>query len=173
MKNYGNKLFSKAIYWNCMNKIKFIFICAIFSVSANAQEPDPAWDRITKEIWPTFKSTPHMIDNCALKIAHNVEIDRYSGWPAYCNNYEKTSVVVNRVAELRGMMSSMNISSEQLKKLVQGVVWIGATDKHVMLSWGRPEDINRTITANMVAEQWVYSGGYIYIENGIVTAIQN
>jgi hypothetical protein len=42
-----------------------------------------------------------------------------------------------------------------------------------MLSWGRPEDVNRTITANKVNEQWVYSGGYIYIENGIVTTIQN
>jgi hypothetical protein len=162
---------------NYINKVKYIFISVVFSVVfsvvANAQEPDPNWDNVAKAIWPTFKSTPHMIDSCALKIAHGIEIDRYSGWPAYCNNYEKTSVVVDRVTELRKIISSMDISSTQLEKLVQGKVWIGATDKHVMLSWGRPEDVNRTITANKVNEQWVYSGGYIYIKNGIVTAIQN
>jgi len=156
-----------------MNKIKFILICVIFPFFANAQEPDPNWDSIAKAIWPTFRSTPHMIDNCALKIAHAVEIDRHSGWPAYCNNYEKTSVVVDRVTELRKMISSMDISPARLEDLAQGKIWVGATDKQAILSWGRPEDVNRTITANKVHEQWVYSGGYIYIENGIVTAMQN
>jgi hypothetical protein len=109
---------------NYMNKVKYIFISVVFSVVANAQEPDPNWDIIAKTIWPAFKSTPHMIDSCALKIAHSIEIDRYSGWPGYCNNYEKTSVVVDRVTELRKIISSMDISSTQLEKLVQGKVWI-------------------------------------------------
>lgn len=41
-------------------------------------------------------------------------------------------------------------------------------------SWGSPEDINRTTTASTVHEQWVYSGNrYIYLDDGIVTAIQD
>lgn len=40
--------------------------------------------------------------------------------------------------------------------------------------WGRPESINRTVTASGKREQWVYgSGRYVYLENGRVTAISS
>lgn len=43
--------------------------------------------------------------------------------------------------------------------------------------WGEPEDVNTTTTVRGTREQWVYSAGkyeraYLYLENGIVTAIQ-
>lgn len=39
--------------------------------------------------------------------------------------------------------------------------------------WGSPNKINKTTTSYGTKEQWVYgSGKYIYLENGIVTAIQ-
>lgn len=41
-------------------------------------------------------------------------------------------------------------------------------------SWGSPSDINRTETAYGVHEQWCYSNNrYIYLDDGIVTAIQS
>lgn len=51
---------------------------------------------------------------------------------------------------------------------------IGMTAEQVLKSiWGEPEDINKTTTASGVTEQWVYSGfRYIYLEDGIVTVIQ-
>jgi len=33
--------------------------------------------------------------------------------------------------------------------------------------------VNRTVTAGHVREQWVYPVGYLYFDNGILTAIQN
>ncbi|KGE16617.1 hypothetical protein [Paenibacillus wynnii] len=40
--------------------------------------------------------------------------------------------------------------------------------------WGKPKDINKTITEYGTSEQWVYSDyRYVYLEDGIVTAIQN
>ena len=40
-------------------------------------------------------------------------------------------------------------------------------------SWGKPSDKNITETVYGVSEQWVYPGyGYIYIDDGYVTAIQ-
>lgn len=40
-------------------------------------------------------------------------------------------------------------------------------------SWGSPNDINKTTTENGVHEQWVYGNGrYIYLDDGVVTAIQ-
>lgn len=51
---------------------------------------------------------------------------------------------------------------------------IGMTSSEVKNStWGSPDKINKTTTAYGVREQWVYGNGkYIYLENGIVTAIQ-
>ena len=51
---------------------------------------------------------------------------------------------------------------------------IGMTAQQVRESqWGEPQDINKTITANSISEQWVYGNGkYIYLENGIVVSIQ-
>ncbi len=51
---------------------------------------------------------------------------------------------------------------------------IGMTASEVEKSnWGIPNKINKTTTAYGTDEQWVYGNGkYIYLENGIVTAIQ-
>ncbi len=51
---------------------------------------------------------------------------------------------------------------------------IGMTAKEVKEStWGTPKEINKTTTVYGVSEQWVYSGyKYIYLDDGIVTAIQ-
>lgn len=51
---------------------------------------------------------------------------------------------------------------------------IGMTAEEVRQStWGEPDDINKTTTKYGVSEQWVYGGGkYIYLDDGVVTAIQ-
>lgn len=54
---------------------------------------------------------------------------------------------------------------------------IGMTAEDVRNStWGEPSDINKTTTKYGVSEQWVYKFGnehhYIYLDDGIVTAIQ-
>jgi hypothetical protein len=52
--------------------------------------------------------------------------------------------------------------------------YIGMTRSELENSrWGKPTDINKTTTALGTSEQWVYSDyRYVYLENGIVTAIQ-
>ena len=41
-------------------------------------------------------------------------------------------------------------------------------------SWGAPNGINTTTTANGKSEQWVYRHrGNLYLTNGVVSAIQN
>jgi hypothetical protein len=48
------------------------------------------------------------------------------------------------------------------------------TAEQAELAWRKPNNINRTITKWGVHEQWVYGGhGYLYFEDGILTAIQN
>lgn len=53
-----------------------------------------------------------------------------------------------------------------------GVPRIGMSEEMCREACGEPEDINTTITKYSYDEQWVYRSKYIYLENGIVTAIQ-
>ena len=57
----------------------------------------------------------------------------------------------------------------------RGGVAIGMTASQVRASnWGRPEKINRSSGSYGTHEQWVYGGhNYVYLQNGIVTSIQN
>lgn len=53
-------------------------------------------------------------------------------------------------------------------------VFIGMTGEQASFSWGKPKTVNRTSTKNERKEQWVYqSGSYLYLVNGVITAIQN
>ncbi len=62
------------------------------------------------------------------------------------------------------------------KSIDKGTVFVGMTKEQARLSWGDPDDINRTVTRHSTDEQWVYDGyghGYLYFTNGRLTAIQN
>ncbi len=65
--------------------------------------------------------------------------------------------------------------SERIWKAIEkGSAIIGMTEEQARMSWGEPNDINRTITRNGSSEQWVYgSSSYLYFTNGILDSIQN
>jgi len=52
-------------------------------------------------------------------------------------------------------------------------VFIGMTAEQARMSWGKPDDVNKTITGNVKYEQWVYAGSYLYFKNDILSSIQN
>jgi hypothetical protein len=56
-------------------------------------------------------------------------------------------------------------------------VAIGMPREAVLESWGRPSDINRTITESVTSEQWVYgtipNAKFVYLEDGLVTSLQD
>jgi hypothetical protein len=55
----------------------------------------------------------------------------------------------------------------------QKVVRIGMTSQQVEMSIGSPTKINTDTYADGIHEQWIYKSKYVYLENGIVTAIQD
>lgn len=60
------------------------------------------------------------------------------------------------------------------QKVLRKYVWIGMTEEMLIESWGTPIEVNRTITANRVNKQFIYSNSrYVYTDDGIVTAIQD
>ncbi|WP_291636447.1 hypothetical protein [Clostridium sp.] len=62
-----------------------------------------------------------------------------------------------------------SISSEPSKP------YIGMTEVDLVeCAWGQPEDVNKTTTAYGISKQYCYSGNkYVYVEDGIVTTIQD
>lgn len=76
------------------------------------------------------------------------------------NDYDDKKIInveVNDEVKYKDIPPAIGITREQLK----------------LTSWGLPEDINKTSTEHGVSEQWVYGDGkYVYIDDGIVTAIQ-
>jgi len=128
------------------------------------------WDVVDRSVWRTFISEPYRIDQCAVTIAHGGSFDPMRDWPAYCNTFRHTGPVVRRVSEIEAMID--HLAAADRERVLEGKVWIGASAEAVEAAWGRPRDINSTTTAAGRTEQWVYSGNYVYLENGIVTAIQ-
>jgi hypothetical protein len=55
-----------------------------------------------------------------------------------------------------------------------GRVLTGMTAEQARMSWGKPKEVNRTITGTSTHEQWVYgSGSYLYFEDAILKGVQN
>ena len=72
------------------------------------------------------------------------------------------------------VMKKNGVSNPHLAALKTGSVEVGMTPCGAWASWGLPESVNTTTTANTVSEQWVYGGrNYLYFRNGRLTTIQN
>ena len=73
----------------------------------------------------------------------------------------------------RSKAADAEIKRDKADKKRKGVS-LGMSQQDVIdSSWGKPRDINRTIGSYGTHEQWVYGGGYLYFENGILKTIQN
>ncbi|WP_105213757.1 hypothetical protein [Pseudoalteromonas sp. T1lg22] len=132
------------------------------------------WDEIYISVWYSVKDNKNKLDSCALKLAHEVKFDSSRDWPAFCNTFKNTNQVQERVEFIENTIANLHLTPNELEKVKSGKVWIGASDKAVLVSWGSPEDINSTITSHGRREQWVYGRGtYVYLTNGFVSAIQN
>jgi len=66
------------------------------------------------------------------------------------------------------------LSAEKREAIENGRVLVGMPWEEVRLSIGNPKRVNRTTTAFGVREQLIYPGNkYVYLDNDIVTAVQD
>lgn len=75
--------------------------------------------------------------------------------------------------------SNSAFDTSELAPIVKDKPEIGMSADQVKLTkWGKSKFINKTTTINGISEQWVYADslgntfGYVYLDNGIVTSIQ-
>lgn len=110
---------------------------------------------------------------------HLKQGDPDSAFEALLAYQQKPSPAVSKLMDEIGAAMKKNRAAaekaEMASRKKQGVQ-IGMTAERVLQSsWGRPDHVNRTITARGAREQWVYPGmrNYLYFENGVLTSIQN
>ena len=64
--------------------------------------------------------------------------------------------------------------SDYIKSVVRNrKICLGMSDKAALLSWGKPDDINRSVGSWGKHEQWVYGSNYLYFENGKLMSWQD
>lgn len=82
---------------------------------------------------------------------------------------------VDQLIQTAAELATKEIQADATKQLKKTGVSLGMTKAEVLeRSWGKPNHINRTVTASGVREQWVYDDrGYLYFENDLLVAIQN
>jgi hypothetical protein len=79
----------------------------------------------------------------------------------------------NSKVALNNRMMEKKATEEKARKRREGVN-IGMSMQDALdSSWGRPKKVNRTTGSYGTHEQWVYDGGYLYFENGVLRTIQN
>jgi DNA repair exonuclease SbcCD ATPase subunit len=76
---------------------------------------------------------------------------------------------INRIKNLKEKYSTSEFKDQILKHHLA----IGMTKEMVIDSWGKPDEVNRTVGSWGVHEQWVYGETYLYIENDTLTSFQD
>lgn len=87
----------------------------------------------------------------------------------YQENFKEyyRALTLKEAAKLKIKYGSGNFS-----KILKGKVKIGMTKEMCKLSWGKPKDINKTISSGINSEQWVYNDNYLYFNGDKLTTIQ-
>jgi hypothetical protein len=84
---------------------------------------------------------------------------------------QRAIAVEQAVADLR--IAHPTWSQHDCELVAAGKVTLGMTQEMVLAGWGRPNDINRSVGAWGVHEQWVYPANYLYFEDGVLTSWQD
>lgn len=113
-------------------------------------------------------------------IADKYKIDGDILTPVYENGKEsETSIqyisanhLIYRTKGYNGNIIEYDMKRGEVNKREEPYIGMSAADL-LDSTWGVPKDINKTTTAYGVHEQWCYNGyRYVYLDNGIVTGIQ-
>ena len=101
-------------------------------------------------------------------VAYALLLFAVGGCVPFADEYGMTQEEWKHMVALQPAIIQSEIHQKQVR--------IGMTRQQVLLSWGRPHDINRTVTAFGTQEQWVYGlygGPYLYFEDGKLTTVQD
>lgn len=105
----------------------------------------------------------HRADTALLDNAHRFLIENIAKLPVKQPLSEQENARQLKLIKQYGYNDGINIAA--------GNLWLGMTDKMVLDSWGIPYQVKRTIANFHITEQWIYSGVYLFFENGVLTEV--
>lgn len=176
--------------------IIFIVMSGISAIGSASRSIDPTQTPEAKQIQADAKEQQQKQEKVQER---QTAIDTYS--PVYCANQQK--IIVNEpqllaqgwpnadgnhgvtneecvmiITKLYDYLADyLNIPS-RLKSISERKVFVGMGKIELIYSWGEPNDVNKTTYSGGTSEQWVYgnpiySANYVYLDNDIVTSMQN
>lgn len=75
-----------------------------------------------------------------------------------------------KISEIK--MQHPGWGKKAIKAIADGKVFIGMSEEQVIESWGRPDNINSTISQWGTNQQWCYEHQYLYFSNGKLDSMQ-
>ena len=76
------------------------------------------------------------------------------------------------------LVDNVESSAPSLEQISKAEISVGMNRHELLMSWGVPNDVNTTTVAGGTSAQWIYGdpiygANYVYLDNDVVTAIQN
>jgi hypothetical protein len=133
-----------------------------------------------------LSKTEAIIDRCPTS-TQQIAAHTVIGYARLAIDRGDTVSAANNMTRLAVIMQTCLSAIEDIEdhnKTCRGSVRIGMTEAEIRVTaWCRPTKVNRDISAGHVREQWVYNPqieargldlprGYLYLTDGILTAIQ-
>lgn len=135
---------------------------------------DYEYSGILKNEIQTAIYTPHESNSIITGIFPEREGYDYLDWKY--NDLKDAYIKAKDYKELYAQVQIEKSIKEMLIEQAKGKnPHLGMSKEEVEVSlWGKPNDINRTVTQYGTHEQWVYGNGqYLYFEDGILTGFQD
>lgn len=130
------------------------------------------WSEMTEEdafYWEIQKDKPAFRHACAVALAGGA-FEEKAEIESLCQKTRNTPEIKAAIATLEKAMATMN--QEQRERLLNGGAPIGAPEAAVYLAWGKPNNTKRNISKDIVVEQIIFDDRTVFIENGVLTMIQ-
>lgn len=124
--------------------------------------PDPDIERKMQEFREELRKRAEQVERETIEEHQETQRQRAIATKrAKAKEQERVAKIMKQPEKFRASMLAKKVA-------------IGMNAEQAILAWGKSKDINSTITAHGIREQWVYGPRtYLYLDNGIVTAIQN
>ncbi len=187
-RNFVKVKFNDKIYFIYKEYIKLTDSLSNFLKLYRQNNKSIQW---VKPICSILRLRPHVIDTVTiLRQGCNVLIlekdegwcriqtndNTYEGWIKE-NDLSDSEVKLISNEDFRKelyLLNHRNIAQKFVTAIREGTIMLGMTREMVIVTWGEPEDVHKTVGSWGVHEQWIYKHNqYVYFENDILTSWQD
>lgn len=114
-----------------------------------------------------YKLAPFEFTQSKMVSADEVRVAQWTG-------KVRLSILAAPLSPEKIRMDAIALQPKAIRTFIErGVVMPKMTEEQVILTLGKPTEINETFVAGRKSQQWVYGlGNYVYFERGVVTAWQ-